>query len=187
VWRRDPRSLFCRGGGGSLLGFNMVLQIMAPAGARGQRPWPFFRQAPAGRQSRCRRISPNTPMPSSANEAGSVTEVEAGAENFPIVVARRRNDRARPKKLKISNSVPAASANPSPDVSSNVPAGDHPLRNGEGASTTALIPCSMGSASSIQSAVHCSRHRRQPRPIYGIFVAITVMNWTFASSDRLAI
>ena len=26
----------------------------------------------------------------------------------------------------------------------------------------------------------------QPRPIYGIFVAITVMNCTFASSDRLA-
>ena len=39
------------------------------------------------------------------------------------------------------------------------------------------------------------RHRRSPliralvitRSIYGIFVAITVMNWTFASSDRLAI
>jgi hypothetical protein len=27
----------------------------------------------------------------------------------------------------------------------------------------------------------------QPRPIYGIFVAITVMNWTFASSGSLAI
>jgi hypothetical protein len=27
----------------------------------------------------------------------------------------------------------------------------------------------------------------QPRPIYGILVAMTVMNWTFASSGRLAI
>jgi hypothetical protein len=27
---------------------------------------------------------------------------------------------------------------------------------------------------------------RQPRPMYGIFVAITVMNWTFASSGSVA-
>ncbi len=26
----------------------------------------------------------------------------------------------------------------------------------------------------------------QPRPMYGIFVAITVMNWTLASSGRVA-
>jgi hypothetical protein len=26
----------------------------------------------------------------------------------------------------------------------------------------------------------------QPRPMYGIFVAITVMNWTFASSGSVA-
>jgi hypothetical protein len=30
------------------------------------------------------------------------------------------------------------------------------------------------------------RHRGQPRPMNGIFVAITVMNWTFASGGSVA-
>ena len=30
------------------------------------------------------------------------------------------------------------------------------------------------------------RARNQPRPMNGIFVAMTVMNWTLASSGRLA-
>ena len=51
------------------------------------------------------------------------------------------------------------------------PCGDHGLGGG----AAVIHPQGIGGA--------CG----QPRPIYGIFVAITVMKWTFASSGRLAI